>query len=77
MRTDLYSFIHSGESINVEFKESRKQLNNDLFESVCAFLNRNGGHLFLGIKDNGEIVGVDITCIEQLKKDFVTSSNNP
>lgn len=39
--------------------------------------NENGGHLFLGIKDNGEIVGVDITCIEQLKKDFVTSSNNP
>ncbi len=47
-----------------------------MFESVCAFLNRSGGHLFLGIKDNGEIIGIYPEEINKIKKDFVTSLNN-
>ncbi len=73
----LKKIISSGESITVEFKESKKKINKDVYESVCAFLNRYGGHLFLGVKDNGDIVGVDVDSLEQLKKDFVTSLNNP
>lgn len=39
----------------------------------CAhFFNRNSGHLFLGVKDDGEIIGVDKRLISQLKKDFLT-----
>jgi len=44
-------FLSNGESMTVEFKQSHKKLNKDVFESVCAFLNRNGGHLFLGVED--------------------------
>ncbi len=73
----LKEIISGGESITVEFKESKKKLNKDVYESVCSLLNRHGGHLFLGVKDNGDVVGVDKDCIEQLKKDFVTSLNNP
>jgi ATP-dependent DNA helicase RecG len=73
----LKKIISSGESITVEFKESKKKLNKDVYDSVCAFLNRHGGHLFLGVKDNGDIVGVDKDSVDQLKKDFVTSLNNP
>jgi len=49
----LKEMISGGESITVEFKQSKTKLNRDVFESVCAFLNRNGGNLFLGIDDNG------------------------
>lgn len=73
----LKKIISSGESITVEFKESKKKINKDVYDSVCAFLNRHGGHLFLGVKDNGDIVGVDKEAVDQLKKDFVTSLNNP
>ena len=73
----LKKIISSGESITVEFTESKKKLNKDVYDSVCAFLNRHGGHLFLGVKDNGDIVGVDKDSVDQLKKDFVTSLNNP
>lgn len=73
----LKKIIGSGESITVEFKESKKKINKDVYDSVCAFLNRHGGHLFLGVKDNGDIVGVDKEAVDQLKKDFVTSLNNP
>jgi ATP-dependent DNA helicase RecG len=73
----LKKIISGGESITVEFKESKKKLNKDVYDSVCAFLNRHGGHLFLGVKDSGDIVGVDKDSVDQLKKDFVTSLNNP
>src|SRR5665648_433866 len=78
MKVDrLRDIISGGESFTVEFKESKNKLNKNVYESVCAFLNRNGGHLFLGVKDNGDIIGVDKDSVEQLKKDFVTSLNNP
>lgn len=69
--------INSGEGLNIEFKKSRNKLNKDVFDSVCAFLNRSGGHLFLGVKDDGTIIGIDNDSIEKIKKNFVTSINNP
>jgi hypothetical protein len=46
----LSEIISGGEGLTVEFKQSRTKLNRDVFETVCAFLNRNGGHLFLGVE---------------------------
>ena len=48
-----------------------------IYDSVCAFLNRFGGKLFLGVNDSGEITGINSAAVEQIKKDFVTSLNNP
>jgi len=73
----LQGLLNQGESIFVEFKQSKGKLNKDVFESVCAFLNRNGGHLFLGVNDDGSIVGINEKAVEKVKKDFVTSMNNP
>lgn len=75
--TDIRKLINGGETITVEFKESKTELNKDVFESVCGMLNRLGGHLLLGIKDNGDIVGVEPSCVDKIKKNFVTSINNP
>ena len=44
----LKKLLVQGEGLNIEFKESRSKLNKDIYESVCAFLNRNGGYLLLG-----------------------------
>jgi ATP-dependent DNA helicase RecG len=74
---NLKKIIRQSEGITVEFKESKKKINKDVYESVCGFLNRYGGQLLLGVKDNGDIVGVDGDSVEQIKKDFVTSINNP
>ena len=73
----LKALIADGESLTVEFKQSRTKLNKDVFESVCAFLNRSGGHLFLGVEDQGNLVGIDPGTVDKVKKDFVTSMNNP
>ncbi len=57
---ELKKLINTGEKIDVEFKKSRNDLNKDVYESVCSFNNRNGGHLILGIVDETkEICGVN------------------
>jgi len=73
---DLKALIKQGEGISVEFKECRRTLNRDVYKTVCAFLNRHGGTLLLGVSDAGEVTGVDPDSVEQMKKDFVTAINN-
>lgn len=66
--------IKEGESLTVEFKKCGGGLNRDVYETVCAFLNRHGGTLLLGVSDNREITGIPQEAIEQIRKDFVTAS---
>ena len=54
----LLSLIRHGENYQVEYKEARTDLPKSLFDSVCAFSNREGGDIFLGITDDGKICGV-------------------
>jgi len=69
--------MEQGEGINIEFKKSRNKLNNDVFETVCSFLNRKGGHLFLGVDDDGTIPGIEKEAIDDIINNFVTQCNNP
>lgn len=72
----LLEIINNGEGVTTEFKEANRNLPKSLFETVCAFLNRNGGHIFLGITDNGEIIGITEENIVKLKRDFINLCNN-
>ncbi len=73
----LFETIQKGEGISTEFKTCKSQLNRDVYETVCAFLNRHGGTILLGVQDSGKIQGVDSNAVAQLKSDFVTAVNNP
>jgi len=73
----LIQLIRKGEGIDLEFKTCRNQLNRDVYETVCAFLNRHGGTILLGVSDAGDIQGIDRDAVSQTKKDFVTTMNNP
>ena len=66
---NLLKIIANGESTTVEFKEAKNTLPTTLFETVCSMLNRNGGHIFLGIKDNGEIIGVYKDYVKEILKE--------
>lgn len=67
---ELLEIIKLGESVTTEFKEAYNKLPKSLFETVCAFLNRNGGNIFLGVSDDGTVVGVDKEAIVDMKKRF-------
>ena len=73
----IKEIIKKGEGIAVEFKACKNALSKDIFETVCAFLNRSGGELLIGVADGGRIMGVDPGAADQIKKDFVTAVNNP
>lgn len=73
---ELQKMIDGGESITVEFKESHTDITKDVYETVCSFSNRDGGHIFLGVKNNGTIIGIQDDKIDKIKKQFVTTVNN-
>ncbi len=73
----LQEFLKNGENTEVEFKTSQFELNKDVFESVCAFLNRKGGHLFLGIRNDGVVEGIMDSCVETIADNLVNNANNP
>lgn len=73
---DIERLIQQGEGLDIEFKKAKHDLPSDLFETICAFLNRTGGHLLLGVKDNGTIIGVDPEHADRLKREFTSLSNN-
>lgn len=73
---ELFKLIQNGENTEVEFKKSTTDITKDVYDTICSFSNRNGGHIFLGVKDNGTILGIQPDCVDAMKKNFVTSVNN-
>lgn len=49
--------IGFSESEIVEFKESLSELSSG-GETICGFANQNGGVLYFGIRNNGEVIGI-------------------
>lgn len=56
--TRLTELLRNGEGLAVEFKRCSGGVEHDVFESICAFLNRFGGDLLLGVEDDGTVSGV-------------------
>ena len=73
----IHDLIRQGEGISLEFKSCRSQLSRDVYGTVCAFLNRHGGTILLGVQDDGTLQGIEPDAVSQIKKDFVTAINNP
>jgi hypothetical protein len=57
--SQLLSKISSGEGQHIEFKTSFAE-QNEAIESLCAFTQAEGGSVFFGVNDHGDIVGVTI-----------------
>lgn len=73
----LKRLLKEQEGIRLEFKEARTALPRNLFETICAMLNRDGGDIILGADDNGNIIGVEQSEIENMVANLVNLSNNP
>ena len=73
---EIMKLIQNGEKIDIEFKESNNALPKNIYDSVCSFNNRNGGHILLGVNDEKLIVGVNEDKIDKIIKEFTTSVNN-
>ena len=69
--------IAAGESKTIEFKETLRGLRGDgkpehaVLKSIAGLLNTVGGHLFVGISDDGGASGID----DELKAEFKNSED--
>lgn len=69
--------ITQEESIRLEFKEAANALPGNLFETICAMLNRDGGDIILGVNDNNALQGIDRAMVSTMVTNLINLSNNP
>ena len=75
--TDIKSIVQSGEGYNAEFKVAVPSKVRELAGEVCAFANAAGGVLLLGVNDNNEIKGIEISNSKRSAIQNALSSLNP
>ena len=70
-KEELLELLKTGEGLTLEFKEN---VSSHLGKEICAFANSKGGRVILGVKDNGDILGIKIT--NALKSQIQTFARN-
>ena len=60
---ELIELLKIGENESIEFK---RKINNDIGEEICAMANSRGGHILVGIEDDGSISGCDTRRSKEL-----------
>ena len=73
----LKTIIAQKEGTEIEFKKSQDSLARSVYESICAFLNRRGGHVVLGADNNGNIVGINPAKVQEQLDQLAKDMNNP
>lgn len=71
------SILTVGENVAVEFKRCGSGIGNDVYESICSFLNRFGGDLFMGVEDDGRVTGLPEKTAPDMIKNFIKCISNP
>lgn len=66
-----------GEGMSVEFKRCGSKPGDDTYETICAFANRQGGHIYLGVEDDGTVVGLKKSVIADLERTIVATLSDP
>ena len=64
---DIKNLIIQNENEQIEFKETTGQLERGM-ETLCAFLNGEGGTVLFGVTDKGKIIGQDVS--DKTKRDI-------
>ncbi len=78
MDTDKFkNDLMIGETSSIEFKRCGNEVEHDVFESICAFLNRFGGDVYLGVLNDGTVVGVNADNASAMMKNIVNVVGNP
>ena len=69
---DLRRLLAGGTSATVVCREAGTELPEDVYETICALANRDGGHLFLEVREDGQVVGIRADRVEQFKRQIKT-----
>ena len=73
----IKELLSHGENKQVEFKKCTDKVSASVYETVCSFLNAEGGYIFLGVDDDGTILGINPKCVTDMTKSIINTLNNP
>ena len=76
-KNKLRNILAIGETVAVEFKRCSNGVTPDTYETVCSFLNRFGGGIYLGVENNGTVSGVPANAAVEIVKNFISMVSNP
>ena len=74
---ELRTILRIGETVAVEFKRCGSGIESDVYETVCSFLNRHGGDIFLGVLDDGRVAGLPENAVPDMVRNFISQISNP
>ena len=74
---ELESRLALGEGVSQEFKRCGALPEPDVFETVCSFANRQGGSVFLGVDDEGNVLGVNPRLVRDIERNIANVTCNP
>lgn len=74
-------FVEFKSSIRYDYKQGggKKDIEYIIAKAISAFMNTNGGRLFIGVNDSGEVIGIenDYAAVHHKNKDgFLLQLNN-
>lgn len=82
-REYLQKLLDSGEGFTIEYKKCVNRISDSVYETVCSFSNRYGGHILLGVEEAeqngqsiGRVIGVNKEKVYDIKRNFITSLND-
>lgn len=73
----IKSLASKGEDVHIEYKSCIDKVSGSVYETICSFLNHGGGTILLGVNDDGQIIGVNPSQAENMKKTIINATNNP
>lgn len=77
-KDELIALLKRYEWRDVEFKEAAKNMPKNVYETVSAFANTEGGHLVFGVKKQGQTVEVvGVLDVDKVQGDFLTALRQP
>ena len=76
---ELLALLNKPEGVNLEFKKARDDVPDNVYRTVSAFANTDGGWLIFGISDEGvphEITGVTPDKVDEVQGAFLSALNS-
>lgn len=61
----------------MEFKRCGSAPGQDALETLCSFANRNGGNLFLGVSDDGQVLGLPQASLLEIERNLINRTYDP
>jgi len=68
--------IKKGRSVSICFKDYGAGTLGEVLKTVCAFLNRHGGEILLGVSDKGVVYGLEEQILPKIKAELISELNN-